>query len=214
DLLILLEPIYHVTIMLSSSTLPTQGDLHMIFCGLIIHLNNSENPEINSQYTVASAMKGKFTSYWAHLSESSTISGLLDLCNKLSTFDIYERKQAINKLHELYKTEPLLWWKANAALFSTLSHLAMDFLAMQATSVPSEQAFSVAKHTISLTRNHISPKTNEPNPKANEYIDLNCLITLCLPYHFFKIKVFNGNSVEILETQVQARLSLLLSGAT
>ncbi|CAG8835078.1 997_t:CDS:2, partial [Racocetra persica] len=103
DLLILLEPMYHATIMLSSSTLPTQGDLRMIFHSLIIHLNNNESPEINSQHAVASAMKVKFTSYWAHLNESSTISGLLDPCNKLSTFDIYEHEEAINKLHEIHK---------------------------------------------------------------------------------------------------------------
>ncbi|CAG8771019.1 15724_t:CDS:2, partial [Racocetra persica] len=158
--------------MLFSSTLPTQDDLHMIFRGLIIYLNNNKNPEINSQYAVASTMKGKFTSYWAYLSESLTISGLLDPCNKLSTFDIYEHEQAINKLHELHKkykpieeNKPLLpptttksTYKANAASFSTLSHLAIDFLAVQATSMPSEQAFSVAKHTISLTQNRISPE--------------------------------------------------------
>ncbi|CAG8759443.1 11820_t:CDS:1, partial [Racocetra fulgida] len=140
----------------------------------------------------------KFTSYWAHLNESSTISGLLDPCNKLSTFDIYKREQAINKLHELHKkyrptkenqpflpptttkstctlfrnlnqshqadlnqykidkylteieteVDSLLWWKANVAQFPTLSRLAMDFLTVQAISVLSKQAFSVAKHTI------------------------------------------------------------------
>ncbi|CAG8769726.1 21728_t:CDS:2 [Dentiscutata erythropus] len=37
---------------------------------------------------------------------------------------------------------------------------------------------------------------------------------LCLPYYFFKIKVSNGSDVESLETQVQAHLSLLPSGAT
>ncbi|CAG8724358.1 36311_t:CDS:1, partial [Racocetra persica] len=56
------------------------------------------------------------------------------------------------------EAELLHWWKASAAQFPTLSRLAMDFLAMQATSVPSEQAFSVAKHTISLTRNRINPE--------------------------------------------------------
>ncbi|CAG8822983.1 1940_t:CDS:2, partial [Gigaspora rosea] len=40
------------------------------------------------------------------------------------------------------EVELLLWWKANAALFPTLFRLAMDFLAVQVTSVPSEQAFS------------------------------------------------------------------------
>ncbi|CAG8704206.1 18118_t:CDS:2, partial [Racocetra fulgida] len=88
-----------------------------------------------SEYAIIkqpSAMKGKFTSYWAHLNESSTISGLLDLCNKLSTFDIYERDQAINKLHELHKkyklTEennslpPPTTTKATRILFRNLNH--------------------------------------------------------------------------------------------
>ncbi|CAG8750994.1 17678_t:CDS:1, partial [Racocetra fulgida] len=57
---------------------------------------------INSQHAIASAMKVKFISYWAYLNESSTISDLLDPCNKLSTFDVYECKQAINKLYELH----------------------------------------------------------------------------------------------------------------
>ncbi|RIB14272.1 hypothetical protein C2G38_2248349 [Gigaspora rosea] len=67
------------------------------------------------------------------------------------------------------------------------------------------------------TNDSTTPKTSDPEAsKDNDYVDiyLNCLITLCLPYHFFKIKVSNGSDVESLETQVQARLSLLPSGAT
>ncbi|CAG8725988.1 1983_t:CDS:2, partial [Racocetra fulgida] len=59
--------------------------------------------KINTQHAVANSMRVKATSYWAHLNESSTISGLLDPCNKLSTYEINEREQAINKLHEIYK---------------------------------------------------------------------------------------------------------------
>ncbi|CAG8761506.1 3181_t:CDS:1 [Racocetra persica] len=103
DLLILLEPMYHATTMLSSSTYPTQDDLRMIFYALIIHLNNNKDPEINSQHAVASAMKVKFTTYWAHLNKSLTILGLLDPYNKLLIYDVYEREQAINKLYEIYK---------------------------------------------------------------------------------------------------------------
>ena len=36
--------------------------------------------------------------------------------------------------------------------------MALDCLTVQATSVPSEQIFSVAKHTISPTRNRLSPE--------------------------------------------------------
>ncbi|CAG8647225.1 22753_t:CDS:2 [Cetraspora pellucida] len=103
DLLILLEPMYHATAMLSSSTVPTQGDLRMIFHSLILHLNDNENPVVNTQHAVANVMKAKFISYWVHLNESSTISGLLDPYNKLLTYEISEREQAINQLHEMYK---------------------------------------------------------------------------------------------------------------
>ncbi|CAG8613044.1 12793_t:CDS:2 [Ambispora gerdemannii] len=57
------------------------------------------------------------------------------------------------------KAESLLWWRANVIQYSTLARVAMDYLAVQATSVPSEQAFSIAKHTVSLTHNRIDPET-------------------------------------------------------
>ncbi|CAG8798174.1 10404_t:CDS:2, partial [Racocetra persica] len=56
NLLILLEPMYHATAILSSSTVSTQA-----------------------------------------------ILGLLDLCNKLLTYEISECEQAINQLHRIYK---------------------------------------------------------------------------------------------------------------
>ncbi|CAG8587297.1 1469_t:CDS:2 [Racocetra persica] len=70
DLLILLEPMYHATVMLFSSTLFTQSNLRM--CN-----------------------ETKFASYWVHLNELSTILGLLDPHNKLSTYVVNEHKQAI-----------------------------------------------------------------------------------------------------------------------
>ncbi|CAG8450492.1 5027_t:CDS:2 [Racocetra fulgida] len=89
--------------MLSSSTLSTQGDLHIVFCGLIIHLNNNEHPEVNTQHAVANTMKTKFVSYWVFLNELSTISGLLDSHNKLSTYEVNEHEQVINKLYKVYE---------------------------------------------------------------------------------------------------------------
>jgi hypothetical protein len=40
--------------------------------------------------------------------------------------------------------------------YSGLAQMARDYLIVQATSVSSEQIFSVAKHTISPTRNRLS----------------------------------------------------------
>src|ERR1700722_15160725 len=93
--------------MLSSSSSPTQGDLRIIFCELIQHLNKHTNSDY-SQSTVANAIKIKLESYWPNLNYSSMVSGLLDLRNKLVTYDFNERVQAINMLRHIYgKYKPI-----------------------------------------------------------------------------------------------------------
>lgn len=55
--------------------------------------------------------------------------------------------------------DPLLWWQAHSTEFPIVSEMARDFLTIQATSVASEQAFSVAGNTITKTRNRLLPET-------------------------------------------------------
>ncbi|CAB5365207.1 unnamed protein product [Rhizophagus irregularis] len=55
--------------------------------------------------------------------------------------------------------EPLLWWEAHFREFPALGAMARDYLSIQATSVPCEQAFSVASNTITRTRNRMLPET-------------------------------------------------------
>jgi hypothetical protein len=43
--------------------------------------------------------------------------------------------------------------------FKSLSTIARDYLAIPVTSVPCEQAFSIAQHTISKVRNRLKPET-------------------------------------------------------
>lgn len=57
------------------------------------------------------------------------------------------------------ETDPLLWWQAHASEFPILCEMARDFLSIQATSVASEQVFSIAGHTITKTRNRLLPET-------------------------------------------------------
>ena len=57
------------------------------------------------------------------------------------------------------ETEPLLWWQAYTKEYPILSKMAQDYLSIQATSVASEQAFSVAGNTITKTRNRLLSET-------------------------------------------------------
>ena len=56
-------------------------------------------------------------------------------------------------------TDPLLWWKEHQVEYPTLSLIAKDYLCIQATSVASEQAFSIAGNTITPTRNKLDSET-------------------------------------------------------
>jgi len=55
--------------------------------------------------------------------------------------------------------DPLLWWQVRREEFPILSQIARDYLCIQATSVASEQAFSVAGQTISPLRNRLDGET-------------------------------------------------------
>ncbi|GBB91414.1 hypothetical protein RclHR1_01870009 [Rhizophagus clarus] len=55
--------------------------------------------------------------------------------------------------------DPLVWWNVYQKTYPILSLIAKDYLIIQATSVLSEQAFSVAGNTITQTRNRLVPET-------------------------------------------------------
>ena len=50
------------------------------------------------------------------------------------------------------ETSPLVWWKAECRRFPTLSHLAMKYLCISGTSVPSERRFSSGGHIVNSLR--------------------------------------------------------------
>ena len=53
----------------------------------------------------------------------------------------------------------LVWWKNNEAKFQILSKIARDYLAMQASSVPSERGFSSSGLTVTDMRSRQHPMT-------------------------------------------------------
>ena len=54
----------------------------------------------------------------------------------------------------------LAYWKSKSSnpQWTHLVRMARDYLVPQATSIASEQIFSVAKHSISATRNRLDPE--------------------------------------------------------
>jgi hypothetical protein len=53
----------------------------------------------------------------------------------------------------------LEWWKSNMSQFPHLSKMACDYLSIPATSVSSEQCFSISKNLITDNRNRLAGKT-------------------------------------------------------
>ena len=53
------------------------------------------------------------------------------------------------------QVDPLLWWQVKQREYPKLSLIARDYLSIQATSVASEQAFSIVGQTVSALRNRI-----------------------------------------------------------
>lgn len=54
--------------------------------------------------------------------------------------------------------DPLEWWRRNQSKFPLLATLARMYLAVQATSAPSERVFSVASRVVSKLRANLDPR--------------------------------------------------------
>jgi inhibitor of KinA sporulation pathway (predicted exonuclease) len=64
----------------------------------------------------------------------------------------------------------LAWWKSNSSEYPTLSRMAQDVLAIQASTVASESAFSTGRKLISEFRTRLTPKTVEALICAQDWI--------------------------------------------
>ena len=101
----ILEPMYEATKLLSSSTFPTQGDMRLTFLGMLASLQHYKQQYY--QYNIViDAIYDKLNVYWKrHLSNSSTISALLDPRYKITTFDDdNELNDCINHLKSLFSS--------------------------------------------------------------------------------------------------------------
>jgi len=93
---------YKATKLLSSSSFPTQGDLRLTFLGMLAFLQ--QHRQQSNQHAIIDAIYNKLEIYWnQHLSNSSSISAILDPHYKTTTFNnSVERNDCINHLQSLF----------------------------------------------------------------------------------------------------------------
>ena len=56
-------------------------------------------------------------------------------------------------------TSPIKWWSQNKDEYPNLFNMAIEFLGIPGTSVPSERLFSIAGDVMSAKRNRLKPAT-------------------------------------------------------
>ncbi|CAG8642106.1 592_t:CDS:2 [Acaulospora morrowiae] len=101
ETIILLEPMYMVTILLSGCTYITMSDIQLAFLGIFDHLNTIIR-DSETQYLIADSIRVKLKKYWNILDTSSIISTILDLRSKLLTFEVEtETTQAISNMRQM-----------------------------------------------------------------------------------------------------------------
>ena len=95
---------YKVTKLLSSSSFLTQGDLRLTFLGMLVFLQHHRQQ--SNQHAIIDAIYNKLEIYWnQHLSNSSSISAILDPHYKTTTFNnSVEHNDCINQLQSLFSS--------------------------------------------------------------------------------------------------------------
>ena len=77
------------------------------------------------------------------------------------TYDEFIRYQNENVLPALEEHDPFKWWQINKIHYPKLSQLAMKYLSIPATSVPSERLFSDTGKLITSERTLLNPNLVE-----------------------------------------------------
>src|SRR5437764_7976426 len=93
---------YKATKLLSSSSLPIQGDLQLTFLGILASLQHYNNQ--SNQHNIVDAIHIKLEIYWnRHLFDSFSISAILDSCYKITIFNnLAEHNECIDQLKSLF----------------------------------------------------------------------------------------------------------------
>jgi hypothetical protein len=111
----------------------------------------------------ATSESDRYSDWDQHLSNSTSSTSLpseLEL-------EMYLAKTRIPRSKSF---DILAWWKSNSSEYPTLSRMAQDVLAIQASTVASESAFSTGRKLISEFRTRLTPKTVEALICAQDWI--------------------------------------------
>ncbi len=88
------------------------------------------------------------------------------------------RKARVERELQAFLQDPIIppeecvlkWWATNAVRFPLVAHMARYYLALPATSVPSEQLFSKAGQVITERRNRLKPEHAEQFNSLSSYV--------------------------------------------
>ncbi len=86
----------------------------------------------------------------------------LDLNDEISNY--------LNSQLENDSIDPFEWWTNNRKTYPNLSKMALDYLIIMASSVPSEQAFSKSGELITKKRNRLENNTIKAMMLLNSWI--------------------------------------------
>jgi hypothetical protein len=114
----------------------------------------------------------RFADWDQHL--SSNASSITEVPSELET---YLKKKTIPRFDTV---DILSWWKSNSSEYPTLSKMARDVLAVPASTVASESAFSTGRRTISDFRSRLTPQNVKALICMQDWIRASGIITFKL----------------------------------
>ncbi|CAG8818058.1 23376_t:CDS:2, partial [Dentiscutata erythropus] len=141
---------------LSSSLYPTISDICLTIGGLIRHFDQFID---KLQLEEEEEYLKKKTAAITNLRQEMVHSKLLALEEQETEQLPPEEELDLYLALSICKTNSLSWWEQNEYRFPTLATMAHNYLAIQGTSVPCEEAFSVAARTITKVRSCLLPET-------------------------------------------------------
>ena len=105
--------------------------------------------EQKQQSGISSIPTKKMSSFLKKLKETTSVTEVID--------DEVHKYWISTEAEEDIK--PLDWWKTHSTEYPNLSKLAIDYLCIQASSVPCEQLFSTAGQVLCKSQNRLSGNT-------------------------------------------------------